>query len=241
MTSSRIILITGSSANTGLTMARYFAARGDTVVINGRDPATVGAVVKELREAGGQAVAGPADITDPDSVAELARTIEREAGPVDVLIHSATLRHHAPIGELSYKQWSEVIATTLTGGFLTAQAVVGGMAERGRGSILFIGGHSGQSGIAGGTATTAAKSGLIGMTKSLAREVATAGVTVNCLSPGFVRTVRDGTSDARGGGRIPMGRFGTQEEIAASAYFLTGPDAAYITGQVISVNGGVYM
>jgi 3-oxoacyl-[acyl-carrier protein] reductase len=241
MTGSRVVLITGSSANTGRTMAHYFAGRGDTVVVNGRDPETVGAVVRELRETGGQAVPGVADITSPDSVAELARAVEREAGPVDVLIHSATLRHHGRIGELSYKQWSDVIATTLTGGFLTAQAVVGGMVERGRGSILFIGGHSGQSGIIGGTATTAAKSGLIGMTKSLAREVAASGVTVNCLSPGFVRTARDGSSDARAGGRIPMGRFGTQEEIAASAYFLTGPDADYITGQVISVNGGVYM
>ena len=241
MTGGRVVLITGSSANTGLTMARYFADRGDTVVINGRSADAVGAAVKELRAAGGAAVAGVADITSPGSVAELVATAERDAGPVDVLIHSATLRHHAPIGELSYQQWSDVIATTLTGGFLTAQAVAGAMAARGRGSILFIGGHSGQSGAVGGTATTAAKSGLIGLTKSLARELAPAEVTVNCLSPGFVRTVRDGASDARAGGRVPLGRFGTQDEIAASAYFLTGPDAAYITGQVVNVNGGVYM
>jgi 3-oxoacyl-[acyl-carrier protein] reductase len=241
MTGGRVVLITGSSANTGLTMARYFAARGDTVVVNGRNADAVGAAVKELRAAGGTAVPGVADITRPDSVADLLQAAEREAGPVDVLIHSATLRHHAPIGQLSYQQWSDVIATTLTGGFLTAQAVAGGMAARGRGSILFIGGHSGQSGAAGGTATTAAKSGLLGLTKSLARELAPAGVTVNCLSPGFVRTERDGDSDARAGGRVPLGRFGTQDEIAASAYFLTGPDAAYITGQVMNVNGGVYM
>jgi 3-oxoacyl-[acyl-carrier protein] reductase len=241
MSSGRVVLITGSSANTGRTMARYFAERGDTVVVNGRDAGVVAEVVKELWDAGGQAVAGVADITDPAAVRELVQAAERAAGPIEVLVHSATLRHHAPIGELSYQQWSDVIATTLTGGFLTAQAVVGGMAERGHGSILFIGGHSGQSGSAGGTATTAAKSGLIGMTKSLAREVAAAGVTVNLLSPGFVRTERDGTSDARAGGRVPMGRFGTQEEIASSAYFLTGPDASYITGQVIGVNGGVYM
>ena len=241
MTAGRIVLITGSSANTGRAMARYFAARGDTVVVNGRDAAAVDTVVKELREAGGQAAPGVADITDPESVAALIGTVERELGPVDVLIHNATLRHHAPIGELTFQQWSDVIATTLTGGFLTAQAVAGGMAERGRGSILFIGGHSGQSGAVGGTATTAAKSGLFGLTKSLAREMAASGVTVNCLSPGFVRTVRDGSSDSRAGGRVPLGRFGTQEEIAASAYFLTGRDAAYITGQVVNVNGGVYM
>lgn len=166
---------------------------------------------------------------------------EAAAGPVDVLVHSATARKHAPIAELSPADWAQVLSTTLTGAFLCARRIAPGMAARGRGAILFIGGHSAQSGTVGGTATTAAKSGLVGLTKSLARELAPSGVTVNCLSPGFVRTDRDGDSDARGGGRIPMGRFGTQDEIAATALFLTGPGAAYITGQVVGVNGGVYM
>jgi 3-oxoacyl-[acyl-carrier protein] reductase len=238
---TRVVFITGASQNTGRTMAGHFAQRGDVVVVNGRDPDRVAATVEKIRGAGGQAHACRGDIGSPDEVDRMISETEATVGPVDVLVHSATARKHAPIAEISFEDWSWVIATTLTGAFLCAQRVAPGMVERRSGSILFLGGHSAHSGAAGGTATTSAKSGLWGLTKSLARELAPAGVTVNCLSPGFVRTDRDGDSDARAGDRVPMGRLGTQDEIASFALFLTGPEACYITGQVISVNGGVYM
>jgi 3-oxoacyl-[acyl-carrier protein] reductase len=238
---TRVVFITGASQNTGRTMAEHFARRGDVVVVNGRSADHVADTVEKIRAADGQAHGCVGDIGSPDEVDRMVSETEEAVGPVDVLVHSATARKHAPIAEISFEDWSWVIATTLTGAFLCAQRVAPGMVERGGGSILFLGGHSAHSGVVGGTATTSAKSGLWGLTKSLARELAPAGVTVNCLSPGFVRTDRDGDSDARAGGRVPMGRFGTQDEIASSALFLTGPQARYITGQVISVNGGVYM
>lgn len=237
----RVVLVTGATQNTGRTIAAYFALRGDTVLVNARDPEAVDRVVAEIEMAGGHAEPAVADVSDPDAVQAVVDAALAAHGRVDVLVHSATRRHHAPIVDLTFEEWSGVLATTLTGAFVTARAVAAPMLAQRSGSIVFIGGHSAHSGTPGGAATTAAKSGLFGLTKSVARDLAAAGVTVNCLSPGFVRTDRDGDSDVRAGGRVPLGRFGTQEEIAASTYFLAGPDARYITGQVISVNGGVYM
>jgi NAD(P)-dependent dehydrogenase (short-subunit alcohol dehydrogenase family) len=234
-------------------MAGYFGRRGYTVAVNGRSPEAVNDTVAELTRAGVPSVAAAADITDPTAVTELVARLEAGSGPVVAMIHNATLRKHAPIGDMSIDDWEAVLGTVLTGGFVCAKAVVPAMRERRWGRLIFIGGHSAQSGVPGGSATGAAKNGLFGLTKALARELGPDGITVNCISPGVIDTERAEPPDPGGGlrhlesgrmralERVPAGRAGQQEEVAAMAHFLCEDAAAYVNGQVIGVNGGLYL
>lgn len=251
---TKVVLITGSTRNTGKTIARYFGQRGYTVAINGRSSDTVVATVDELTSEGITAVPATVDITDPNAVDDLVDRLESETGEIAALIHNATLRLHRPIVELTPADWNAVVATVLTAGFVCARAVVPAMQLRRAGRLIFIGGHSAQSGASGGSATGAAKNGLFGLTKALAMELGPDGITANCISPGVIATVR--AEHERAGGaefahleanrqraveRVPLGRVGRQEEVAAMAYFLCSDEAGYVTGQVINVNGGLYM
>jgi NAD(P)-dependent dehydrogenase (short-subunit alcohol dehydrogenase family) len=229
-------------------MAGYFGRRGYTVAVNGRSPEAVNDTVAELTRAGVPSVAAAADITDPTAVTELVARLEAGSGPVVAMIHNATLRKHAPIGDMSIDDWEAVLGTVLTGGFVCAKAVVPAMRERRWGRLIFIGGHSAQSGVPGGSATGAAKNGLFGLTKALARELAGVGVTVNTIPPSLVDTPMARGAEAKGlvsveamAKMVPLGRAGTPEDIAAACAFLCSEGGGYITGQVIGVNGGMYI
>jgi len=235
-------------------MASYFGHRGYTVAVNGRSPDRVGKAVDELGREGVAAVGVAADISDPVAVHEAVARLEADAGPVVALIHNATVRKHGPIAEMSMDDWNAVLGTVLTGGWVCARAVVPAMRERGFGRLIFIGGHSAQSGAPGASATGAAKNGLFGLTKALAKELGPDGITANCISPGVIDTERVSAADAAATGlvhleghrmraleRVPARRAGHQEEIASVAHFLCSDAAAYVTGQVIGVNGGLYL
>jgi 3-oxoacyl-[acyl-carrier protein] reductase len=247
-------LITGSTRNTGRSTAAYFGSRGYTVAINGRSADAVAETVAELTADGIAAVPAVADVSDPAAVQEVVAHLESQVGDVVAMIHNATLRRHDRVVDTSFADWAAVLGTVLTGGFVCAKCVLPAMIARGTGRLVFIGGHSAQSGVARGAATGAAKNGLFGLTKALAKELGPNGITVNCISPGVIETVRAEVQDGAGRSmaeveanrrravdRVPVGRLGRQDEVAAMAFFLCSDEAAYVTGQIIGVNGGIYL
>lgn len=249
---ARVALVTGAGRNIGAAIARRFAADGMRVVVASRHAEEIDAVAAGIRRDGGQALAITADVTEPDQVRRLADRAADELGPVDVLVNNAVVRRHLPVHETTLEDWHAVLAVTLTGAFTCIQAVLPGMRERGWGRIINMGGVAGQSGARNRIAVVTAKNGLFGMTKGLALETAADGVTANVVSPGIIATDRGdlrrlGDADAARAhyaeeiAAIPAGRAGRVEEIAATCSFLASDDAAFITGQVLGVNGGRHM
>jgi NAD(P)-dependent dehydrogenase (short-subunit alcohol dehydrogenase family) len=177
--------------------------------------------------------------------------VESHWGAVDAVINNAGIRAHGPIESITLQDWDTVLTTVLTGAFLTTRAVLPGMRERGWGRVVNIAGMSGQSGAAGRAPVIAAKAGLIGLTKACAHEAGGSGVTVNAVSPGHIDTDRrpalgDAATAARHYQHLteagnPVGRIGSVDDVSGAVSFLCGEDAGYVTGQVLSVNGGAYM
>jgi NAD(P)-dependent dehydrogenase (short-subunit alcohol dehydrogenase family) len=229
-------------------MAFRFARDGHTVVVNSRSAPAIEAVAEEIRQQGGKAIAIAADVTDPVQVSKMVKEAEEQAGPVDVLVNNAVMRVQRPMLEMSDEEWQLVIDTVLTGAFYCTRAVLKPMIERRWGRIVNMAGQTGQRGAANRVGVVAAKSGLIGLTKAVAHEVAQFGVTVNAISPGSIATERIGiigetrTQGERRTAEVSlMGRQGEMSEIAGVCSFLCSDDAAFITGQVIAANGGSYM
>jgi NAD(P)-dependent dehydrogenase (short-subunit alcohol dehydrogenase family) len=246
----RVALVTGAARNIGFAIAQALAADGMAVAVNGRDPDAVGDACERLTAAGATAIAAPGDISTEDGVAEVVNAAASLNGHVDVLVNNAGVRAHGPLVDTATEDWQQVIDTVLTGAFLTTRAVLGGMRERGWGRIINIAGMSGQSGAANRVAVVSAKSGLIGFTKAAALEGAAEGVTVNAISPGLIDTKRPPTlGDASYAqahytavqDTVPIGRLGDVAEVAALCTFLCSEQAGFITGQVLSINGGARM
>lgn len=249
---TRTALITGAGRNIGRHLARRFAGAGYQVVVCARTPASVEAVAKEIENEGGVALGVPADVSDPDSVAALVMAATDRFGGVDVLVNNAVARVQRSIEDMTVDEWKLVLGVVLDGAFHCAKAVVPGMKSRGWGRILNMTGTAGMKGSANRLGVVTSKSGLEGFTRGLAREVAPAGITVNAISPGRIDTERgEWTSQGdvsallghyeRSQKDVPVGRKGTLDEVAALALFLAGDDAAFITGQTVAVNGGIYM
>jgi 3-oxoacyl-[acyl-carrier protein] reductase len=243
----RIVLVTGASRGIGSAIAVACADAGaDVAVAYVNDEAGAGTTVAEAQARGARAHAFRADISDPAQVDRMVAAVVDHFGRVDCLVNNAGVMPESRVEDMTVDEWREVIDVDLTGTFLCSRAVLGGMLERGSGSIVMIASRLGQIGFAGVAHYAAAKAGVIAFAKSLAKEVGPRGVRVNTVAPGV--TITDMTSDVIKGdvgakrlAELPSGRFATAEEVAASVVFLMTDAAALYHGQTLNPNGGGYM
>jgi 3-oxoacyl-[acyl-carrier protein] reductase len=231
---ARSVLVTGGNRGIGLAIATAFKEAGDQVAVTYRS---------------GEPPAGflgvKCDVTDTDQVTAAFETIESEHGPVEVLVANAGITRDTLLLRMSDEDWDAVIETNLTGSFRVAKRAAKGMLRMRKGRIIFISSVVGMLGSAGQVNYAASKSGLIGMARSLARELGSRGITSNVVAPGFVETdmtaVLPEETQKQYLSQIPLGRFGLTEEIAKAVQWLASDDAGYITGAVIPVDGGIGM
>ncbi len=247
----RCALITGASRGIGRAIALRFAEEGCDVAINyldeaGRDNAAEAqAVADEVAAMGRKAICVSADVTDAAAVRAMVAEAVQQLGGLDILVNNAGITRDRTLRKLSPEDWEAVLRVNLTGAFNCCQAVLEHMLERGSGRIVSMASVVGLMGNFGQGNYAASKAGLIGFSKSLAREVARKGITVNCIAPGFIDTEMTQAipPDVQQQilGQIPMGKMGGPQDVANAALFLASDEAAYITGHVISVNGGMHM
>jgi len=241
----KIALVTGASQGIGEAIAKQLAAQGATVVCAARTLNKLQEVADAITAAGGKADVVAADLSDTASVkAAIATTVERY-GAIHILVNNAGITRDKLLIQMKEDDWDAVIDTNLKGAWTAIQAATKPMMKQRWGRIINIASVVGQMGNAGQSNYVAAKAGLIGLTKSVARELASRNVTANAVTPGYIETAMTaGLSEdvkAEFTKQIPLGRMGTAEDIAASVVFLASDEAGYVTGQVLSVNGGMYM
>jgi 3-oxoacyl-[acyl-carrier protein] reductase len=238
----RVAIVTGSARNIGRAIAMSLAEGGAAVLVSAkRAQAEADAVAQEIRARGGRAAATLADVGDPASAASLIDSAIGEFGRLDILVNNASVRRETDLATLEYAEWRDILATTLDGAYLCSRASMPHLVAAGGGSIVNIGGLSSHTGASRRAHVIAAKAGLVGLTRALAHDLAPHQVTVNCVAPGLIETVREGAEPAHHVGKMPpVGRRGTPEEIASVVRFLCGPGARYITGQTIHANGGLF-
>jgi 3-oxoacyl-[acyl-carrier protein] reductase len=242
----KVALVTGAARNIGRAIARSLAFGGAAVMVNARTSrAMAEETVATIEQAGGRAALHLADVTDAAQVAALVDATLKRFGRLDVLVNNAAVRMETPFEKITLQDWRSVISTVLDGAFLCTQACLPHLARSGAGAVINIGGLTGHRGASGRAHVIAAKAGLAGMTKALALDLAPQGITVNCVVPGTIDSQRGlpGVPERPEHRRAPppIGRRGEPEEIAAMVRMLSGPDARYVTGQAIHVNGGGYM
>jgi 3-oxoacyl-[acyl-carrier protein] reductase len=238
----KVALVTGGARNIGRAIALDLAEGGAAVAVVVRaDMAAADAVVREIEARGGRAIAIRADVTEPADVTRaVATTVERFAG-LDILVNNAAIRPEAPLEQISLEAWRRVLAVTLDGPFLLAQAALPAL-ERANGTIVNIGGLTAYTGAPHRAHVVAAKAGLDGLTKALAVELAPRGITVNLVAPGLIETQRAGAEPEHRKTRTPpLGRRGRPEDVSAWVRHLAGPSGRYLTGQTIHVNGGAFL
>jgi 3-oxoacyl-[acyl-carrier protein] reductase len=240
----KVALVTGAGQNIGRAIALDLAAGGAAVAVNTRSSrADVEKVAREIRDTGGQAEVFMANVADAAAVNAMVGAVIERFGRVDILVLNASVRREVPFTEMTFEAWREILDISLDGSFHCIKACLPSMIANRGGNIVTLGGDGALSGIVGKVHGSAAKGGLAGMTRALARELAPNGIRVNCVSPGSIDTSRAAHRPPRQGaaGRIPLGRHGAPAEIAAMVRFLCGPGAGFITGQTIHVNGGERM
>jgi 3-oxoacyl-[acyl-carrier protein] reductase len=239
----KVAIVTGGSRGIGLAIAHALAEGGAKVAVIGRNGDRAKEAAGELP---GEGHAGYAcDVGVSDQVAETVKSVEAELGPVDILVNNAGITRDNILLRMKDEEFDEVIAANLKGPFLFTRAVTRGMMKRRDGVILNISSIVGQTGNAGQANYAASKAGLAGLTKSVAKELASRGVRCNALAPGFIRTdMTDALTEAQVENlrsAIPMGSLGEPEDVSGVARFLVGPAARYITGQILTVDGGMVM
>jgi 3-oxoacyl-[acyl-carrier protein] reductase len=239
----KVALVTGASGGIGGAIARALHAQGATVVLSGTK---VEALEKLAAELGSRAYTAACNLSDIASVEALPKAAETAAGaPIDILVNNAGITRDNLFMRMKDEEWDQVIQVNLTAAFRLSRAVLRGMMKKRWGRIVQITSIVGATGNPGQGNYAAAKAGLIGMTKSLAAEVASRNITVNAVAPGFIQTamtdvLTDQQKDAIAA-RIPLGRMGKAEEIAAAVVYLASEEAAYVTGETIHINGGMAM
>lgn len=242
----KVALVTGGARNIGRAIARSLAAGGAAVMVNANTSREAAQeTVKMIEDTGGKAALFIANVTDPAAVAQLVAETVKRFGRIDLLVNNAAIRSETPFAQTTLEEWRRVLSTVLDGAFLCTQACLPHLIKAGGGSVINIGGLTGHKGALHRSHVVTAKGGLAAMTKALALDLAEHHITVNCVVPGTVETQR-GLPGApeRPGHRTalpPIGRRGAPEEIAAMVRMLCGPDARYITGQSIHLNGGGLM
>ena len=244
--SGRVALVSGASHGIGRCVALHLAQHGAAVAVNYfNSPEEAETVSETIRSFGVEVLPVCADIGDQHAANQMASEVIEEFGRVDILINNAGVNHDAFFHQMSHEAWDDVLRVNLTGVFNVTRAIINPMRQRGYGRIINIASVVGQAGYAGQANYAAAKSALFGMTKSLALENADRCITVNAVAPGFIetrmtRTIPDNIREDILS-RIPLGRLGRPEEVAHLVGFLAGERAQYITGQIIGINGGLYM
>lgn len=235
-------LVTGASGGIGATVARALHAQGATVALSGTRVGPLEALAAEL---GARAHVCVANLSDAESVEALPKAAAAAMGSVDILVNNAGITRDNLFMRMSDEEWQSVIDVNLTASFRLMRGVLRGMMKARWGRIVSVGSVVGATGNPGQGNYAASKAGLIGMSKSLAYEVASRGITVNCVAPGFIATaMTDKLNDEQKGkilGQIPAGRMGAPEDIAAAVLYLASPEASYVTGATLHVNGGMAM
>lgn len=240
-------LITGASGGIGSAIARAFHAQGATIAISGTREEVLQALAAELRATGSNNPIHviPCNLTDPKAVEALFPKAEELMGKVDILVNNAGITRDGLAIRMTDEDWAQVLDVNLTSSFRLCRAALKAMMKRRMGRIINISSVVGITGNSGQANYAATKAGLIGLSKSLAQEVASRGVTVNCIAPGFITSAMTGELPEKVKENIlasvPQGRMGMPEEIAAGAVYLASPEAAYVTGQTLHINGGMLM
>ncbi|MGL1135349.1 3-oxoacyl-ACP reductase FabG [Vibrio parahaemolyticus] len=238
----KIALVTGASRGIGRAIAELLVERGASVIGTATSESGAAAISEYLGENGkGLAL----NVTDVESIEATLKTINDEFGAIDILVNNAGITRDNLLMRMKDDEWNDIINTNLTPIYRMSKAVLRGMMKKRAGRIINVGSVVGTMGNAGQTNYAAAKAGVIGFTKSMAREVASRGVTVNTVAPGFIETdmTKALNDDQRAAtlANVPAGRLGDPREIASAVVFLASPEAAYITGETLHVNGGMYM
>jgi 3-oxoacyl-[acyl-carrier protein] reductase len=242
----RVALVTGAARNIGRAIALALAEAGAAVAINTRTSlAAAEDVAATIVAAGGGAAVMVADVASEAEVARMVGETASRFGGIDILVNNAAIRHEAAIDALDLARWRAALATMLDGPFICIKACLPHLRASAAGAVINMGGMTAQSGAKMRAHVIAAKAGLEGLTRALALELAESGITVNCVAPGLIDTVREasgaGTASHRAGRTLPLGRLAPPGEVAAMVRHLAGPQARFITGQVIHVNGGNYL
>jgi len=242
----QIALVTGASRGIGRAIALALAEAGAIVAVNYRaDERAAADVVRQIVAQGGDAQAFQADVADPAAVDALFAAVKARFGDPTILVNNAGINRDGLLLRMGVEDWDAVLAADLRGPFLCTRAALRGMIRRRAGRIINISSVVGLMGNAGQANYAAAKAGLIGLTRATAREVASRGITVNAIAPGFIETdmTASMTDDQRAAvlRMVPMERFGQASEVAAAVVFLASPAASYITGQVLTIDGGMVM
>jgi 3-oxoacyl-[acyl-carrier protein] reductase len=240
-----VALVTGASQGIGRACALALAEGGALIALAARNEEKLAAVAKEIESNGGQAAVFPMDVSKEDEVKSAVKAVLEKFGKIEILVNNAGVTRDTLLMRMKKEEWDTVIQTNLSGAFYTTQAAVGSMLRPRWGRIINITSIFGQMGQGGQANYSASKAGLIGFTMAMAREVASRSITVNAVSPGYIDTaMTEGLTaelKAKVNEAIPLGRAGTDMEVAHAVRFLASEEAAYITGHVLKVNGGMLM
>jgi 3-oxoacyl-[acyl-carrier protein] reductase len=243
----KVALVTGGGRNIGRAICLALAKGGAAVAVNVRNSgAEAESVAREIAMVGGKAIPLLGDVANEADVARMVKKIATAFGGIDILVNNAAIRREAPLEKISLADWRATIGVTLDGAFLCARTCLPLLRKSSAGAVVNIGGMTAQTGAKLRAHVVSAKAGLEGLTRALALELASDGITVNCVAPGMVDTARGGSSaetevDHHTGRTLPLGRRTPPGDIAAMVRHLCGPDARFVTGQVIHVNGGNYL
>jgi 3-oxoacyl-[acyl-carrier protein] reductase len=239
----KVALVTGAAKNIGRATALALAAGGAAVAVNTRSSKDdAQKVAQEIQAAGGMAEMYAADISNAGDVKAMTDAILKRFGRIDILVLNASVRFEKPFLELSYDDWRLPLSITLDGAFYCAQACIPSMLKNGGGAIITLGGMQSLSGAKHRINGSVAKHGLVGFTRGIAREFGDRNIRANCIAPGTMNTTRaPGRAPRPAPSNIPLGRYGEAEEIASVVRFLAGPNASFLTGQSIQINGGQMM
>ena len=241
----KVAIVTGASQGIGRATALALAGAGARIAVAARNVEKLGALVAEIESAGGQALAVPMDVADAAHVKAGFQQVAAHFGKLDILVNNAAITRDGLALRMKLEDWDAVLRTNLTGAHLCIQQALMGMVRQRSGRIINITSVVAETGNAGQANYVSAKAGLIGLTRAIAVEVASRNITVNAIAPGFITTAMADPLAANVKeqivARIPLGRMGTPEEIASAIVFLASDEAAYITGHVLNVNGGMYL